>query len=142
MVETNATNTTFGEYYGAGFGGTAITYSPVDGNQTIGASVTFPSDKYTYGTYSTDGTYRLTNSGSLGLATCYKFEYLVHSATKTLLVPRFITGYANFNLATTGNVTNNLTGCTIEKDFYGAGCQGKVNGTVTSTLIIRLRTIR
>ena len=128
VVETNATNTTFGEYYGAGFGGTAITYSPVDGSQTIGASVTFPSDKYTYGTD------RLTNSGSLGLATCYKFEYLVHSATKTLLVPRFITGYANFNLATTGNVTNNLTGCTIEKDFYGAGCQGKVNGTVTSTL--------
>jgi len=126
VVETNATNTTFGEYYGAGFGGTAITYSPVDGSQTIGAKVTFTG--YTYNTS------RLTKSGSLGLATCYKFEYLVHSATKTLLVPRFITGYANFNLATTGNVTNNLTGCTIEKDFYGAGCQGKVNGTVTSTL--------
>ena len=127
-VETNATNTTFGEYYGAGFGGTAITYNPVDYTPQIGPSVTFPSSRYTYGTN------RLTNSGTLGLATCYKFEYLMHSAQKTQLVARFITGYANFNLATTGDVTNNLTGCTVERDFYGAGCQGKVNGTVTSTL--------
>ena len=128
VVETEANNTVFGEYYGAGFGGTSITYSPVDGTPAIGSSVSFPSERYTYSTS------RLTNSGSLGLATCYKFEFLMHSATKTLLVARFITGYANFSLATTGNVTNNLTGCTIEKDFYGAGCQGKVDGIVTSTL--------
>lgn len=125
-VETTANNTKFGEYYGAGFGGTAITYSPKDGTPAIGANVVFTGYNY--------GSSRLKNSGSLGLATCYKFEYLVHSADKNKLVARFITGYANFNLATTGNVTNNLTGCTIEKDFYGAGCQGKVNGTVTSTL--------
>jgi len=128
VVTTNANNTTFGEYYGAGFGGTAITYSPVDGTPNIGSVVPFPNASYTYGSS------RLKNSGSLGLATCYKFEYLMHSAQKTKLVARFITGYANFNLATTGNVTNNLTGCTVERDFYGAGCQGKVNGTVTSTL--------
>ena len=87
--------------------------------------------EFTGYTYNTS---RLTRSGSLGLATCYKFEFLMHSANKTQLVARFITGYSDFNLATTGNVTNNLTGCTIENDFYGAGCQGKVNGTVTSTL--------
>ena len=129
VVNTTASNTKFGEYYGAGFGGTAITYSPVDGVPDIGNSVEFTG--YTFDS-STNG--RLTRSGSLGLATCYKFEYLVHSANKTKLVARFITGYANFNLATTGNVTNNLTGCTVEKDFYGAGCQGKVAGTVSSTL--------
>lgn len=128
IVETTANNTKFGEYYGAGFGGTSITYSPKDGTPDIGSSVTFTG--YTYNS-STNG--RLT-SGSGGLATCYKFEYLMHSSKKTQLVARFITGYADFNLATTGSVTNNLTGCTIEKDFYGAGCQGKVDGTVTSTL--------
>ena len=127
-VETTAKNTTFGEYYGAGFGGTSITYSPVDGTPTIGADIPFPSNSYTYGSS------RLTNPESLGLATCYKFEFLMHSARKTNLVARFITGYANFNLATTGDVTNNLTGCIIEKDFYGAGCQGMVDGTVNSTL--------
>ena len=128
IVKTIANNTKFGEYYGAGFGGTSITYSPEDGTPNIGKVVTFPSASYTYGSS------RLTNSGSLGFATCYKFEYLMHSAQKTKLVARFITGYANFNLATTGNVTNILTGCTVENDFYGAGCQGKVDGTVTSTL--------
>lgn len=131
VVITTANNTKFGEYYGAGFGGTSITYSPVDGNPNIGANVSFPSDSYTFNS-STVG--RLTSSGSLGLATCYKFEYLMHSFDKTKLVARFITGYADFNLATTGSVINNLTGCTVEKDFYGAGCQGKVAGTVTSTL--------
>lgn len=125
-VETTANNTKFGEYYGAGFGGTSITYSPKDGELTIGPSVLFSG--YTYNTS------RLTNSGSMGLATCYKFEFLMHSFNKNRLVARFITGYADFSLATTGNVTNNLTGCTVENDFYGAGCQGKVGGTVTSTL--------
>ena len=128
-VVTTANNTKFGEYYGAGFGGTSITYSPKDSNPNIGANVSFPG--YTFNS-TTAG--RLTSSGSLGLATCYKFEYLMHSFDKNKLVARFITGYANFSLATTGNVTNNLTGCTVEKDFYGAGCQGKVDGTVTSTL--------
>ena len=126
VVNTTANNTRFGEYYGAGFGGTAITYSPKDGTPAIGQSVSFSG--YTYNSN------RLKTSGNLGFATCYKFEFLMHSANKQQLVARFITGYANFNLATTGNVTNNLTGCTIEKDFYGAGCQGKVDGTVNSTL--------
>lgn len=128
-VITNANNTKFGEYYGAGFGGTAITYSPVDGTPAIGRSVSFTG--YTFDSAEKG---RLTRSGSLGLATCYKFEFLMHSANKTQLVARFITGYANFSLAKTGNVTNNLTECTVESDFYGAGSQGNVDGTVTSTL--------
>lgn len=130
-VVTTANNTKFGEYYGAGFGGTSITYSPKDGELAIASSVTFSG--YTYNS-STDGLKRLSRNGSLGLATCYKFEFLMHSFNKQKVVARFITGYADFSLATTGNVTNNLTGCTVENDFYGAGCQGKVDGTVTSTL--------
>lgn len=130
-VETTANNTKFGNYYGAGFGGTSITYSPKDGELTIGRSVTFSG--YTYNS-NTVGLKRLSLKAGLGLATCYKFEFLMHSFNKTKVVARFITGYADFSLATTGNVTNNLTGCTVENDFYGAGCQGKVAGTVTSTL--------
>ena len=130
-VITTANNTKFGEYYGAGFGGTSITYSPKDGELTINSSVTFSG--YTYNS-TTVGLKRLSLKEGLGLATCYKFEFLMHSFNKTKVVARFITGYADFSLATTGNVTNNLTGCTVENDFYGAGCQGKVAGTVTSTL--------
>ena len=47
---------------------------------------------------------------------------------------RFYTGYAQFSLAETRDVTNVLENCTILTDFYGAGCQGRVDGTVTSTL--------
>ena len=31
-------------------------------------------------------------------------------------------------------MTNTLNNCIIKDDFYGAGCQGKVDGTVSSTL--------
>lgn len=128
-VTTTANHTTFGKYYGAGFGGTAITYSPKDGELKIANSVSFSGYNY-----SSTRLTSLTGNETWGLATCYKFEFLMHSQDKSKVVARFITGYANFSLATTGNVTNNLTDCTVENDFYGAGCQGKVSGTVTSTL--------
>lgn len=137
-VTTTATNTIFGSYYGAGFGGTGIVYfNYEDISQkfaTSGATTTFPNDCFKNHYYP-----GLVNPGRLavkngGIGTRYKFEYIMHSSINTYLVARFYTGYAKFDLATTGNVTNTLTDCTILHDFYGAGCQGKVNGTVTSTL--------
>ena len=76
---------------------------------------------------------RLQAHSTYGIGTCYKFEFILHSQG-SLLVTRFYTGYAQFSLATTRDVTNVLEDCTILTDFYGAGCQGKVQGTVTSTL--------
>ena len=126
-VTTHAINTTFGEYYGAGFGGTSITYNREDQNNTVATNndIIYPLAFTNYK--------RLTNKENYGIGTCYKMEYIYHS-NGYQAVARFYTGYAQFSLATTGNVTNVLDGCTILKDFYGAGCQGKVNGTVTSTL--------
>ena len=143
-VTTHAIGTTFGEYYGAGFGGTSITYNREQQtnnlNITNNATTTYDLGFSTY--YK-----RLTNKKDYGIGCCYKFEYIFHSNGSNG-VTRFYTGYAQFDLATTGNVTNVLNYCTIKKlpgtnsptpkestgDFYGAGCQGKVNGTVTSTL--------
>ena len=143
-VTTHAIGTTFGEYYGAGFGGTSITYNREQQtnnlNITNNATTTYDLGFSTY--YK-----RLTNKPDYGIGCCYKFEYIFHSNGSNG-VTRFYTGYAQFDLATTGNVTNVLNYCTIKKlpgtnsptpkestgDFYGAGCQGKVNGTVTSTL--------
>ena len=128
-LATHATGTTFGEYYGAGFGGTSITY--VRKAQTDKLSIT---DSRTYDLAFTNYTNnRLKVDATYGIGTCYKFEFIFNS-NATQLVTRFYTGYAQFSLATTGNVTNILSHCIIENDFYGAGCQGKVNGTVTSTL--------
>ena len=129
-VTTTAHNTTFGEFYGAGFGGTSITY-----NREVQNEYKAESDKNAFKpafTYYTSK--RLATKSGYGIGTCYKFEYIQQSQGSGGLVARFFTGYAQFSLATTGNVTNNLTDCTIQNNFYGAGCQGKVAGTVQSTL--------
>jgi len=131
-VTTTARNTTFGEFYGAGYGGTSITYNR---EEQVESTVTAEQDKAEFQPAFTNYTNnRLVTKASYGIGTCYKFEYIQNSQGKGGLVARFFTGYAQFSLATTGNVTNNLTGCTIQNNFYGAGCQGKVAGTVTSTL--------
>lgn len=129
VVETTANNTVFGEYYGAGFGGTSITYNREEQSDNVGIgnpTTTFPLS------FSNDYKY-LTGKDGYGIGTCYKFEYIYHSFN-LVAVARFYTGYAQFSLATTGNVTNKLNGCTVKGDFYGAGCQGKVAGTVSSEL--------
>ena len=128
-VTTHATNTTFGEYYGAGFGGTSITYNRENQtSQNFGnnATITYPPNFNNYK--------RLTLNNNYGIGTCYKFEYFLYSGGSGSGIARFYTGYAQFSLATTGNITNVLNNCTVKGNFYGAGCQGKVDGTVTSSL--------
>lgn len=137
-VTTHATNTTFGEYYGAGFGGTATTYTnDEDGNIALQATLNYPAGYFTDHYLDSDGDAdvegRLRYKANYGLGNCYKFEFIMHSRGHNG-VARFYTGYASFSLATTGSVENVLDSCTILKSFFGAGCQGKVAGTVTSTL--------
>lgn len=128
-VTTHAKGTTFGEYYGAGFGGTSL--STVYITETSGVS--FANDSQYPLSFSTNYK-RLQTSGSYGLGVGYEFDYILYSGGVGTGVARFYTKYARFSLATTGNVTNVLEGCTVKGNFYGAGCQGRVNGTVTSTL--------
>ena len=126
-VTTNAIGSTFGEYYGAGFGGTSITYNRIDQKTvTFNADYTFPFDW--------NSSYDRLTSNNYGIGTCYDFEYILYAGGNGSGVARFYTGYAQFSLAQTGNVTNNLQHCTVKGDFYGGGCQGTVNGTVNSTL--------
>ena len=134
-VTTRATNTIFDEYYGAGFGGTAITYTNDEDNNNQGlGSPTNPTVTYPGSFFSNHYvSQRLQKKDGYGLGSCYKFEFIFNSRGAGS-VARFYTGYAQFDLATTGSVTNELTGCTFNGDFYGAGCQGRVSGTVTSTL--------
>ncbi|MBQ8464017.1 MAG: chitobiase/beta-hexosaminidase C-terminal domain-containing protein [Prevotella sp.] len=130
-VTTRATGTTFGEFYGAGFGGTSITYNREA--QTNNLDITTPDTKEFNIAFTNYTNNRLAYKENYGIGNCYKFEYIFHSDGKQG-VTRFYTGYAQFDLATTGNVTNTLQHCTVNGDFYGAGCQGKVDGTVTSLL--------
>ena len=130
IVETKANNTTFREYYGAGYGGTAITYTnDEDDTKALSNGYTYPLGFFT----NHYGTSRLQYKPGYGIGNCYKYEFIMHSRGHQS-VARFYTGYAMFSLAKTGSVTNTLTNCTVLESFYGRGCQGTVDGTVTSTL--------
>lgn len=127
-VTTQAIGSTFGQYYGAGFGGTSITYNREGNNAGVGfgSDARYPLDWSNFK--------RLTVNQNYGIGTCYDFEYILYAGGSGSGVARFYTGYAQFSLAQTGSVTNTLQNCTIEGDFYGGGCQGTVDGSVSSTL--------
>lgn len=129
-VTTHAKGSVFRQFYGGGFGGTSITYNREGQNAGVdfGNDITYP---LAFSNYTSN---RLQYNASYGIGSCYKFEYILYSGGSGIGVARFYTGYAAFSLAQTGNVFNYLDGCTVENDFYGGGCQGKVSGTVTSEL--------
>lgn len=128
-VTTKAFGSTFGQFYGAGFGGTAITYkTKTDATYTFNGNHTF---NESFDNYIND---RLKYTDDYGYGTCYDFDYILYSGGAGKGVGRIYVGYADFSLAQTGNVTNSLQNCTIIGDFYGGGCQGTVAGTVKSTL--------
>lgn len=129
-VTTHAKGSVFRQFYGGGYGGTSITYNREQQNASVGFGndITYP---LAFSNYTSN---RLQYNASYGIGSCYKFEYILYSGGGGTGVARFYTGYAAFSLAQTGNVFNYLDGCTVENDFYGGGCQGKVSGTVTSEL--------
>ncbi len=128
-VTTNTIGTTFGQYYGAGYGGTSITYNREQQSSGVGFANDTSEYPLGWGNFK-----RLTENQNYGIGTCYDFEYILYAGGTGSGVARFYTGYAQFSLAQTGSVTNTLQNCTIEGDFYGGGCQGTVDGSVSSTL--------
>ena len=124
-VTTNATNCTFGTYFGAGYGGTSYSrYAPknksdvqnVDWNAWVRSEY-----KQNY------------NSTYQGVSTQINYQFIPMSGNASN-VARLWVEFAKFSLATTHGVTSNLTGCTVTGNFYGGGSLGKVDGNVTSTL--------
>lgn len=127
LVTTTATDCTFGLFFGAGYGGTAL--NKVDKEDKSSAVNTYGwnawVDQYYDRRY--DGA-----AGRKGIATSYEYEYILHSDGNQT-VGRFYINYASLSLASTRDVTTSLTGCKIGK-FYGGGRLGAVKGNVVSTL--------
>ena len=131
-VKTSATNTVFTQYFGAGNGGTTyIQYDKTDDSDhgPLDASTwnSTVSGKYHVGKY---------RSKAQGYEADYDIEVL-NTSTGDLagrVINRSYYYSAQFATTNTGNVTNTLTGCTIETSFYGGGFLGGVDGSVTSTL--------
>ena len=124
-VTTNATDCHFGKFFGAGYGGTAFNRVGCEDDSKADNSRGWDSWVTKYYKRAYDG-------GNGGISTNYDYEFILHSDGKQT-VARFFVNYASLSLASTRNVTNTLSGCTIGT-FYGGGSLGAVNGDVNSTL--------
>ncbi len=123
-VTTKATGTTFGKFYGAGYGGTSYTIvKPVTSDPRGSAYKRELYNDYTFKTTTTDG-----------ILVDYHLDFFTYAGAVGELVSRFFNHYAKLSLATTNNVSSTLVGCTVKGDFYGGGCLGEVNGDATSVL--------
>ena len=127
-VTTNAKDCHFGKFFGAGYGGTA--FNKVLPDKKYDSSDI--SDTRTWDSWVTAEYKRAYSSGNGGISTNYEYEFILHSDGNQT-VARFYVDYASLSLASTRNVTNELTECTIGT-FYGGGSLGAVNGDVNSTL--------
>ena len=124
-VTTNATGCTFGNFYGAGYGGNSY-YRVRTKDTSTGIDWSGWQSDYT----GKKGKYIENNNG---IATDFDYEYFIGS--NGAIWGRFYVQYAAFSMAQTNNVTSTLDNCTITGDFYGGGCRGKVDGKASSTLI-------
>ena len=134
-VTTNATNTTFGVFYGGGNGGNSY-YRQLqrDGNFGTTHIGTWTDQDYNWNGFSPLGV-KDNGDDNKGYHAEYEFEVFNESNGVTdEITQRGYINWVQFGITITGNVTNNLSGCTIEGNFYGGGNLATVNGTVTSTL--------
>lgn len=135
-VTTTASDCTFTNYYGAGYGG--IAYVRKRTQDATSSDFTNWQKNYTdnRGQYF-DGTTRIGDGtkGEMagpGVAVDFDYEFFVWSTGET--GGRFYNKYASLSFATTNNVESTLTNCIIKENFYGGGNLGKVDGTIKSTL--------
>lgn len=146
-ITTQATGTTFGVFYGGGNGGNSY-YRQLrfDGDQNSSHIDNWTSDTYSWNTFSPldtnfdDGS----EAGQTGLDKKnenkgyhaeYEFEVFNQSNGVTdQITQRGFIRWIQFGKTTTGNVSNTLTDCTVNTNFFGGGNLATVDGTVTSTL--------
>ena len=128
-VTTSATGTTFNQFFGAGNGGT--NYVQYKNTDNTGVPISDWSSTIT--TNYTPEKYR---NKDQGYAANYDIEVINYSTGdgNGKVVNRSYYYSAQFATTNTGNVTNTLTDCTINNNFYGGGFLGGVTGNVTSTL--------
>ena len=124
-VTTKAKGSTFGNFYGAGYGGTSYfrhkTQDITGGND--------------WDTWNADYTRKYV--AGKGISTGYEYEFIPYSGGESGqadYVGRFYVLYASLSLAETKNVESTLEDCHITGSFYGGGKLGSVDGNITSTL--------
>lgn len=147
-VETDATGTTFGVYFGGGNGGNSY-YRQLkkDGDQPIPSNNIISSwnGDYNFNNFTPlsttydDGSEKGQANGvkidNKGYHAEYDFEVFNHSnGVSNYITQRGFIKWIQFGETKTGTVTNTLNDCTINTNFYGGGNLGSVQGDVISTL--------
>ncbi|MBR4276656.1 MAG: chitobiase/beta-hexosaminidase C-terminal domain-containing protein [Prevotella sp.] len=136
-VTTNATDCTFGTYFGAGYGGNSynrVKYRDEAEKEPATYQELYATDRGNYYDGGTTDAQSGKNYGKKGkgVATDFDYEYFIWSTGQT--GARFYVQFVTFSLATTLGVSSNLTDCTVTGNFYGGGSLGKVDGPATSIL--------
>lgn len=130
-VTVNANGSAFDEYYGASYGGTALTIKK-DGT---GSGSTFTSDDNSFNLAWSTYTSRRLIKASDGIAVDFDLDFFQYAGGgQNKGNQEFSVKYASLSLAQTGSVTSTMTNCTFNSHFFGGGCRGKVAGNVTSVL--------
>lgn len=140
-VTTRAEGCVFGDYFGAGYGGTSITkkkYYDKDGDQNWGTLQGYYANndrgKYFNGTSTGSSQISGKDYGKKGpgVATDFDYEFFVWTSGAT--GARLYVLFAAFSTAQCNKVSSSLKRCTIENNYYGGGSLGKVVDSVTSVL--------
>ncbi|MBQ8458346.1 MAG: chitobiase/beta-hexosaminidase C-terminal domain-containing protein [Prevotella sp.] len=124
-VTTKAKGSTFGNFYGAGYGGTSY-FRDMTKDKT---------GEKSWDTWNSDYTRKYVEGK--GISTEYEYEFIPYSGGESGqadYVGRFYVLYASLSLAKTKNVESTLEDCHITGSFYGGGKLGSVDGNITSTL--------
>ena len=140
-VTTRAEGCVFGDYFGAGYGGTSITkkkYYDKDGDQNWGTLQGYYANndrgKYFNGTSTGSSQISGKDYGKKGpgVATDFDYEFFVWTSGAT--GARLYVLFAAFSTAQCNKVSSSLKKCTIENNYYGGGSLGKVTDSVTSVI--------
>ena len=137
-VISKATGCEFGTFFGAGYGGSSYSRrAPNNIAKMTNMPGTTNIDNITYEKWNdwVIAEYKQAASGTKfpGISTQFSYQFIPNSGNEDN-VGRLFVEHILFSLATTYNVTSNLTDCKITGNFYGGGSLGKVDGPVTSTL--------
>ena len=125
-VTSSISGGTFGTFFGAGYGGTALSKQSTQQDDKF-------SDTSKWGTWA--ATYDRKYNSSYGIASRYEFRFFQFSGgSDDTQVGQMYVYYASMSLAETKNVTTTMNGSTVSGNFYGGGSLGKVAGNVNSTL--------
>ncbi len=135
-VRTIAEGCTFGQYFGAGYGGTSYLRKRYydEPSAEIGAqdgNYTGDRGKY-YDGITTNTPNNKDGKKGPGIATDFDYELFTWSDGR--VGSRFYVKFASFSLAKTNDVHSELTNCTVIGSFYGGGHLGEVTGTAYSKL--------